>query len=141
MRETVEATYSRERFTARLVGILGIVALSLAAIGFYGLLAYGVAERRGEIGLRMALGANPRNIVGMFLRETGTILAAGIAGGVAVALLTTRFLTGLLWGLEPNDPVTIAAAIIILVAVSLVAASWPAWRASRIAPMRTMRHN
>lgn len=135
----VAESLMRERLMARLSGFFGFIAALLASVGLYGVLSYMVVRRRGEIGIRMALGADRRNVVGLVLREAGLLLLIGIAAGGAAALGAARAARSLLFGLKPNDPSTIALAVGLLCLVSLVAAFLPAWRASRLQPMTALR--
>ena len=103
-------------------------------------MAYSVANRRNEIGIRMALGAQPGQVRGMILRESTVLAVAGIVAGVAAALLLTRLVKSMLYGIQPWDPPTLAGGVLILMAVAL-AASWiPARRAARVQPMEALRH-
>src|SRR5205807_1325201 len=122
-----------------LFGIFGGLGLLLAAVGIYGVMSYMVAQRTSEIGIRMALGARPKEVLGMVLRQ-GLILAlAGIATGLAGAFALARFTRGLLFQISPADPVTFGAVGLILIAVTLVAGLGPSWRASRIDPILALR--
>jgi predicted permease len=137
--ENLSKRLARDRVTSRLTAALGIAALLLAAAGLFGVLSYGIATRRNEIGVRMALGANPTGVVAMILRETGVLVAAGLLVGVALAAGTGRLLASQIYGVTPTDPATFAAAIGILALVALAAAFLPALRASRVDPMVTLR--
>ena len=138
--EIVEAELVRERFTARLVGLFGLLALFLASIGVYGLISYGVSQRIGEIGVRLALGARVSNIVGMLVRETVLIITTGVAIGLLSVWATTHLISSFLFGLSPTDPWAIVSAIATLLGAALIAGSIPALRASRIDPMVALRH-
>jgi ABC-type antimicrobial peptide transport system permease subunit len=129
-----------ERVFASLTAGFGLLALALACVGIYGIMAYSVANRRNEIGIRLALGAQPGQVRGMILRESTWITAAGIVTGVGAALLLTRLVKSMLYGIQPDDPLTIAGGVLILLAVAL-AASWiPARRAAGVQPMEALRH-
>jgi predicted permease len=129
-----------ERTFAALTSGFGVLALALACVGIYGIMAYTVANRRNEIGIRMALGAQPGQVRGMILRESTWITVAGIAVGVGAALGLTRLVKSMLYGIAPNDPVTIGCGVAVLLVVAL-AASWiPARRAARVQPMEALRH-
>jgi ABC-type antimicrobial peptide transport system permease subunit len=130
----------QERLVARLSAFFGILAVTLAAIGLYGVMSYGVARRTNEIGLRMALGAKGSNVIGMILREVMLLTVAGAVAGVAVAMACTRFVQSQLFGLTPNDPLTFAVAGVILLVVGTVAGYIPAKRASKIDPMVALRY-
>ncbi len=131
----------QERLMARLSTIFGLVALLLAMVGLYGVVSYGVASRRAEIGVRVALGAGRSRIVSMILADVTRMLFAGVAIGVGLALLSSRAFGSLLFGLEPGDPLTLAAAAATLAATGLLAAAWPARRASTIDPLTALREN
>ena len=128
-----------ERLLGFVSGVFGIVALTLAAIGLAGLLAYGVARRTKEIGLRMALGAAAGDVVRMVLRDLLWMLGAGILAGLPCAYAVGRFLRTSLFQMDPLDPATAALASGALVAVALLAAWLPARRAARIDPLTALR--
>ena len=137
--DTVSASISQPRFFAVLAVAFAVLALVLAAIGIYGVMAYVVAQRTTEIGVRMALGASPgevfRRIVGDGLRIT----AVGIVIGVAGSLLMARSLTALLFGVTPGDPLTLAVTAGVLLIVAAAACFVPARRATRVDPMVALR--
>jgi putative ABC transport system permease protein len=128
-----------ERLIAWLSGFFGVLAMLIAAIGLYGVMSGLVTRRRIEIGVRMALGAEPRTVIRMVLAESGTLLAAGVAIGVALAVVASRYVAGLLYGVAPADATSFALGIAALAFVSLVAACLPARRASRLAPIVALR--
>ncbi|HEX5106877.1 MAG TPA: FtsX-like permease family protein [Vicinamibacterales bacterium] len=134
------ATLSRERMMATLAGGFGVLALTVACVGLYGLLAYNVAQRTREIGIRMALGARPRLVVAHILEVGARLLLIGVLIGLPAAWAASRWIETLLFGLEPTDPAAIGTAIVILVAGAQVAAYLPARRASRIDPLMALRH-
>ncbi len=135
----LDESLGRERLLATLSGFFGALALALAVIGLYGVMSYNVARRRNEIGIRMALGAEQSGVLRMVLGETAILIVAGLALGLATALSATRFLTGFLYRLEPNDPTTMAAACVILAAAAAVAGFLPARRAANLDPMAALR--
>jgi predicted permease len=137
--EQIASSLNRERLFARLATLLGAAAVLLSAIGLYGLLAYGVAGRTREIGLRMALGAAQRTVRWMVLRESILLVGIGLAVGVPGALAGTKILQSLLFGLDARDPMTLAAACVFLVALALLAAYVPARLAARVDPMIALR--
>jgi predicted permease len=138
--EEVEKSLSLQRLLALLSGFFGGLALLLAAIGLYGVLSYAVSQRTGEIGIRMALGAQPRTVVGMILGETSRLVLAGVVAGIALALAGGRLVKSMLYGVESTDAASMAAAAAILLLAALVAAFFPARRASRVDPMVALRH-
>jgi len=138
--EQIEQATFQERLFARLLSFFGLLALVLACVGLYGVMAYGVARRTNEIGLRMALGAERQNVLWMLLRETLWLMAGGIGIGLPLALAACRLVSSMLFGLKPADPLTIATAILILVAVAALAGYLPARRASRVDPMVALRY-
>ncbi|MGB6830618.1 MAG: ADOP family duplicated permease, partial [Terracidiphilus sp.] len=127
------------RFQAFLLTCFAAIALVLAAIGLYGLLSYMVAQRTLEIGLRMALGAQRADVLGMIIRRGLTLALVGVGVGLAVSALVMRLIAGMLFHTRPTDPLTFAGTAALLVAVSFVASSLPAWRAARLDPMKTLR--
>ena len=139
LEEQMLPSTAAERITARVALVFGSVALLLAAIGLYGVLAYGIARRSGEIAIRIALGARPGSVVGMILGETTWLLLAGLAAGFGLAWAASRFITSQLYGISPQDPLTLSAAVVLLLVVALVAVYLPARRASRLDPMTALR--
>jgi predicted permease len=138
--EQLASNFTQERLIARLTALFGALALVLASIGLYGIMAHSVARRTNEIGLRMALGAARGQVLWMVLRETLLLVLAGVGLGVPAALLATRLTASFLFGLKPGDPVVLASAVIALAAVALLAGYLPAHRASRLDPMTALRY-
>ncbi|HKE18343.1 MAG TPA: ABC transporter permease [Kofleriaceae bacterium] len=137
--DEIRETLRTERLLAALSGFFGLLAALLAGIGLYGVVAYSVARRTHEIGIRMALGATRRRISAMFLGEAIRLLAAGLAVGVAVSLLAGRAAGSLLYGLAPRDPLTLVLAGAVLAAITCLASVLPAWRAASVDPMAALR--
>ena len=135
----IDALLVPERLMAWLSGFFGLLAMLIASIGLYGVMSHMVTSRTVEIGVRMALGAEPRTVVRMILAESGVLLAAGVVIGVALAAATMRYAAGLLYGLRPLDATSFALAVGMLGFVSLLAAWFPARRASRLAPTIALR--
>jgi predicted permease len=135
----VDRTLYQEVLFARLCGAFAVLALVIACVGLYGTVSYSVARRTSEIGLRMALGARPGGVVWMVLGEVAGVAVLGLALGLAVVLVTSRFVASLLYGLTPNDPLTLAFAAAVLLTAALLAGYAPARRASRIDPMTALR--
>jgi predicted permease len=129
----------RERLMATLSGFFGFLAVVLATIGLYGVMSYMVARRRGEIGIRMALGANRGDVLGLVLREAGMLLAVGLVIGTGLAIAVGRTASSMLFGLKPTDPLTIGLSITLLAVVAIVASFLPAMRAARLEPMLALR--
>ena len=138
--EQIDARLVRDRLTARLSTFFGLLALLLACIGLYGVLSYTVSQRTSELGIRMALGAQRGNVLWLILREALTVTIIGAAVGLATALAATKVLASMLFGLTARDPITLIGAAIILLAVATLAATLPAWRASRTDPMTALRY-
>ena len=136
----LDSVLNGERMVAQLSGVFGALALLLASLGLYGVLSYGVARRTNEIGIRMALGAERGRVSAMILRETAALTGAGLALGVPASLVCARFVENKLFGLRAADPLTLAVALSVLIAVALAAGYLPARRASRVDPMVALRY-
>jgi predicted permease len=130
---------ARERLMATLSGFFGVLAVLLAAIGLYGVMSYMVAQRRQEIGIRMALGAGRGRVLSLVLREALVLLAIGVAAGTGLAMLAGRSTETLLFGLSPTDPLTLVASVAGLAAIGALASAVPAWRAARVEPTTALR--
>jgi len=137
--EQVDQSLAAERLTMRVCTFFGCLALALACVGLYGVIAYAVAQRTAEIGVRMALGANAKAVVWLVFRETGRVILTGVAIGLPLALASTRLLSGFLYGLTATDPVTVATATASLVAAAALSAYIPARRAARVDPLVALR--
>lgn len=135
----IGVTVVRERLMATLSGFFGGLAAILTLVGLYGVIAYTVARRTSEIGVRIALGASRANVLSLILREAGLLVSTGIAMGVVLAILAARQAASLLFGLEPADPLTLSVTVLALVAVALVASYIPARAATRIDPVVALR--
>ena len=136
----VGAMMVQEQMLATLAGGFGVLALALASIGLYGLLAYGVARRIKEIGIRMALGAARPRVMALVLRRAAWLVVAGLVLGVPAALAASQWVESLLFGLTPTDPTVVGGALVVLFVTAQLAASLPAWRASRVDPLAALRH-
>src|SRR5690606_26471712 len=135
----MDASLGRERLLAMLSALFGGLALLLAVVGIYGTMAYSVARRRNEIGIRIALGAVRQRVMGHVLGEAGRLLTAGLLLGAVVAVAATRWLESFLFGLGPSDPLTWAVSAIMLALAAFAASAVPAWRASRMDPNALLR--
>ena len=140
MEEVLSTSLARARLTLRLFSLFAGVALTLALVGLYALLAYAVSERRHEIGVRLALGAQRRDVFRLIVGEGMRLVVLGAACGLLAALATTRLLAGLLFGVAPTDPATFAAMALLLAATGLLASSLPARRAAAVDPLVALRH-
>jgi predicted permease len=139
-REQIDSTMQQERIFASLTAGFGVLALALGCVGVYGVMSYSVARRTSEIGIRLALGAQPWQMHRMILRESSGLAVAGIIAGTGTALLLTQLVKSMLYGIQPHDPTTVLAGIFLLLIVAL-AASWiPARRAASVQPMKALRH-
>jgi ABC-type antimicrobial peptide transport system permease subunit len=136
----IDRSTLNERIMATLGGIFGVLALVVACIGIFGVMAFQVARRINELGVRMALGAGRGDIIALVLREGAVMLIAGAAIGIAAALAFTRFATKLLFGMTATDPKIFALSAAILGVAAFAAAWLPAQRASRVDPMTALRH-
>ena len=130
---------AQPRFHAAFVGFFAALAVFLAAFGLYGLLSYTVAQRQGEVGIRMALGAQHGDILGLLVMQGMRLVAAGTVIGIAAAAGSSRILESVLYGVATDDRLTFVAAPLVLVAVALVACWLPARRAARVDPMQALR--
>ena len=137
--EQIDRLDAQELLFARLSGLFGLVAMGLASVGLYGLMSHAVLRRTGEIGVRMALGARPAQVLRMILRDSLTLVGLGLVFGTVAAYAAARAISAMLFGLSPGDPLTYAAVTLSLVAVAVLAASLPARRASRIDPMVALK--
>jgi ABC-type antimicrobial peptide transport system permease subunit len=136
----VNAAMVRERIMATLAGAFGALALLLACVGLYGLLAYSVVRRTKEMGIRIALGAQPSRVVGMVLKRAFDAVIVGVLLGLPAVWMTSRWIQSMLFGLNPADSATAAAAIGLLMTAALVAAYLPARRAARLDPLVALRY-
>jgi predicted permease len=136
----IDAQLVRDRLTARLSTFFGIVAILLACIGLYGVVSYNVVRRTSEMGIRMALGAQRGSILNLVLRESLLVTGIGAVIGLGAAIGATRIVQSMLFGLNARDPLTFGGATLLLVAVAVLAAAIPAWRASRVDPMTALRY-
>jgi putative ABC transport system permease protein len=139
LEDYVSLSAAQPRFHTVLISFFAVMALLLSAVGLYAVLSYMVAQRTLEIGLRLALGAQREDVLGLILRRGLMLAATGLAIGMMASLLLTRFMTEMLYGVRPFDPLTLAAVTVVLLVVSLVASSAPALRAARLDPMKTLR--
>ena len=130
----------RERVMAILSGFFGFLAALLAMIGLYGVISYLVASRRNEVGVRLALGASRWQVVGIIMRDAWIVLAIGIGIGLALSLIAGHWVSSLLFGLKPYDPLTFVAASVLLIGISLLASLLPARRASKLNPTVALRY-
>jgi ABC-type antimicrobial peptide transport system permease subunit len=139
MDERLSSSMSLRRFSVGLLTTFGAIALSLAAIGLYGVLAFIVGQRRREIGVRMALGASARDVVADVMGHGLRLGVVGVGIGLALALAATRLMTTLLYGTSPTDVATFASVATLLIVVAAGASALPAFRASRVDPLAALR--
>jgi putative ABC transport system permease protein len=140
MESEIRGSLADRRFTLLLLGLFATLALALAVVGVYGVTAYSVAQRTHEIGVRMALGAQQRDVLKLVLRQGLLLTVAGVIPGVVAALALTRVMKGLLFGISPTDPATFAGVSLLLTAVGTLACYLPARRAARMDPVRALRN-
>jgi len=138
--EQIDRILFRERLVARLATFFSILALLLACIGLYGLLSYEVARRRREIGIRMALGAQARDVLRLVVRQGIALSLVGAAVGIGISLAITRYLDSMLYNVHDKDPWTLITVAILLILISLAACFIPARRATQVNPMVTLRY-
>jgi ABC-type antimicrobial peptide transport system permease subunit len=141
LEDVIGSTIARPRAISVLLGVFALVALALAAVGVYGVVAYSVRERTQEIGVRIALGATATSVLGLVLGQALRLVAIGVAAGLLAAGVLTRLLEGLLYDVEPLDPWTFAVTALLLLVVATVASYVPARRAMHIAPIDALRPN
>ena len=139
MDDVFAATVSQPRFLVQLLGIFAALALVLSAIGTYGILSYSVSERRREIGIRLALGADQNRILRDVLGQSLRLAVRGVVLGLALALVLAHLMSSLLYGVTARDPLTLLAAAATILIVSALAAAHPAWRATRCEPAKVLR--
>jgi ABC-type antimicrobial peptide transport system permease subunit len=135
----IALSFTRERLFATLSSFFGLLALALVSIGLYGVMSYTVARRTHEIGIRMALGAHSGDVLRMVMGESLLLVLIGLAIGMAGALAATRLIAGMLFEVTPNDPLTLALATLLMLAVAALAGWLPARRAARVDPMVALR--
>ncbi len=140
LNDRVDGSLQGERTQATLLGSAGLLALLLASVGLYGVMAYSVAQRTREIGIRMALGASRKDVMGLVLKQSVSLVSAGIVIGLGVAFGVTRLIASSLFGITAVDPVTFAGMSLLLIAVSLAASYIPARRATKVDPMIALRY-
>jgi len=138
--DAVSQRVGQDRMLANLTGVFGGLALLLAAIGIYGVLAYGVSQRTSEIGIRIAVGAGSTDVVSMVLRETFAMLLLGLLAGLLGAVWLTELIQNRLVGVTPTDPLVLCCAVAAMIFIALFAAFAPAFRASRVDPMTALRY-
>ena len=139
LQEQVDRSTSPQQVAVTLVGVLGGLALLLAAIGLYGVMSYAVSQSARELGLRMALGAGASNLLGLVMKRGLALTAGGVALGAAVALGLTRLLGNLLYNVSPRDPLAFGSAFLVMTIAALAACFLPAWRATRTDPVQALR--
>jgi putative ABC transport system permease protein len=135
----LEDSTSQQRLSMTVFAVFAIVAVTLAAVGLYGVVSHGVTERTHEIGVRMALGADPAHVLRLIVGQGLVTLGAGLVLGVTAAFALSRTIESLLFGVTPTDPVTFAVVIATLFVVGLAACALPAWRATRVDPTAALR--
>ena len=140
LEEAMALSSFQQRIATMLLGIFAAVALVLAAVGIYGVMSYVVSARTQEMGVRLAIGAQPRELMWLVIRQVLALAGAGLVVGVVILLVAGRVMAGLLYGVEPSDPITIVAVASTLALVALAAAWQPAWRASRVDPIEALRY-
>jgi putative ABC transport system permease protein len=140
MEDYLAASLAQRSFTMALIALFGGLALLLAAVGIYGVISYAVTMRTREVGIRMALGAQRRDVLAMVLRQGGALAAMGLAAGFAASLALTRFLATLLFEVRPADLAVSLGVAALLAAVALAASYIPAWRAARVDPMTALHY-
>ena len=139
MEEYLSASVAAPRFNTTLLTIFASVALVLTIVGLYGVMSYSVAQRTNEIGIRLALGAQTRDVLLMIVKQGSFLILLGLGIGLAGAYAATRVIASLLFGVTAKDPFTFAAVAVVLALVGLLACYVPAWRATKVDPMEALR--
>jgi ABC-type antimicrobial peptide transport system permease subunit len=139
MEQIMSGSLAERRFAMLVLMVFAATAMLLAAVGIYGVMSYAVTRRTHELGIRVALGASRREIVGLVLRQGMRLAAIGLAGGLVAALALTRLMAGLLYGVRPADPATLAAVALLLAGIALLACYVPARRATAVDPVVALR--
>ena len=139
--EQVRGSLTLDRVMAQVAGFFGALALLLAGLGLYGVTAHAISRRRTEIGIRVALGARPADVVVLVLARVSLLLGAGVVAGAALTLWASKFVAGLLYGLVPTDPTMLAGAAVVLFTTGIVATWLPARRAARMDPLIALRES
>jgi ABC-type antimicrobial peptide transport system permease subunit len=140
MNEIISSSLAAQKQISLLLGFFAMAALLLGAVGTYGVISYSVSQRTNEMGIRMALGAQQRDILRMVVTSGAKLVAIGIGGGLVLSALLTRFLASFLYGVKATDPVTFGGVAALLFAVALVACLVPARRATKVDPMIALRY-
>ena len=140
MSDYIGRSLTQPKLVARLASFFGLLALLLACLGLYGVLSYGVARRTGEIGIRMALGAQAGDVLWLVLRAALALVCGGVIVGLLAASFVTKLAETMLFQLKPNDPLTLVSATLLLIAMAALAGYVPARRAARVDPMVALRH-
>jgi ABC-type antimicrobial peptide transport system permease subunit len=139
MNDVVDQSVAPRRFQLQLVSLFAVLTALLSALGIFGVMSYSVAQRRGEMGIRLALGTPPREILGRILREALRIAVVGLLAAAPLAWFAGRFLQSFLFSVTPYDPVAVAAVVVIVIGTAVIAAAGPGLRASRVDPMVALR--
>jgi putative ABC transport system permease protein len=139
MEEYLSSSVAAPRFNTTLLSIFAAVALVLTVVGLYGVMSYSVAQRTNEIGIRLALGAQSRDVLLMIVKQGSVLIGLGLAIGLFGAYLATKLIASLLFGVQAKDPFTFAAVAVVLALVGLLACYIPAWRATKVDPMEALR--